>query len=86
MRLLDEYRETLSRDVVERLHRFECPCRDSWRRLVETPATASLAGRVLEHYRELADRFRMEGWWAQNGEQLEHALFAGAPEHALRVH
>jgi archaeosine synthase beta-subunit len=76
--VLDEYRAGAAWEVVERLVRWPCACRQGWVEDLAAPAAVGLVARVARAYELLGSEVLGEGWWqAHGGDVLE--LLTGDP-------
>jgi len=72
--LLDNYRNFRSPDIIYKLDKIKCECKDKWRESLKISPILPLPERVLGLYKRLSDDFLPDYWWSMYGEVLEYDL------------
>lgn len=60
MDLLDQYRQEPSREKLDGLRKYNCECREEWRKELEGQSDAIDYGRIESEYRQLAKKYKID--------------------------
>jgi hypothetical protein len=66
--LLDEYRKNGDYDIIDKLSRLECECKNQWKKSIENEAELSPSDCAKKAYKILGMNILGKDWWKENGE------------------
>ncbi len=78
-RLLDEFRATSSRAVIEKLKKYPCGCRAEWEE--KRQEVHSVKDNIFDTYKEMAAELLGESFWLENKDTFKQELERDFTEH-----